>query len=463
MALRADHPAFALAVATSASAHHNAAQIATIAHDPSRSPRTRDLELYDSLDPCARAPALVRLCSHGHGHRTLGHAQHPASALAAAPADDSTASQFSFAGFGTLGIVHSSEDQADFTTSIFKPNGAGYSHAWSSDPDSRIGAQLTFDPSAKFSAVLQIVSEQNYDDTYKPHIEWANIKYRITPDFSLRLGRTVFSSFLFADFRKEGYAIPWVRPPVDLYSLVPISSSDGVDISYQWHIADAVNTLLATYGKTSSQYPTDGNAQARRQWAIADTLEYRSATVYVSYHETHLTVTPLNGFFDALRNFGSQGIALANEYDPDNKRLQFLGLGAIYDPGKYFAIAEWGTSNTHSVLGESTAWYVSSGYRWAKLTPYATYGAVKANSNTSDPGLNVAALPPYLAGPATGLNAGLNGILGSIAIQHTISAGARWDFMKNVDLKVQCDHTRMGEGSPGTLSNLQPGFPAVAR
>jgi hypothetical protein len=274
----------------------------------------------------------------------------------------------------------------------------------------------------------------------------------------VRLGRTVFSSFLFGDSRKEGYALPWVRPPVELYSLVPISSSDGVDMSYQWHIAHAVNTLLATYGKTSSKYPNGGNAQARRQWAVTDTLEYGSATVYASYHETHLTVTPLDGFFEALRNFGPQGVALADEYDQNDRRLQFFALGASYDPGQWFAMAEWGTTNLHSVLGESTAWYVSSGYRWAKLTPYVTYGAVKADSNTSDPGLNIAALPPYLAGPAAGLNAGLNAILGSIAIQHTISLGARWDFMKNVDLKVQCDHTRMGQGSPGTLSELQPDF-----
>jgi hypothetical protein len=94
----------------------------------------------------------------------------------------------------------------------------------------------------------------------------------------------------------------------------------------------------------------------------------------------------------------------------------------------------------------------------AKFTPYLTYGALKANSNTSDPGLNVSALPPALAGAGMGLNAGLNSILGSIAAQSTTSAGLRWDFVKNVDLKLQYDHTRLGAGSAGTLINLQPDF-----
>ncbi len=30
--------------------------------------------------------------------------------------------------------------------------------------------------------------------------------------------------------------------------------------------------------------------------------------------------------------------------------------------------------------------------------------------------------------------------------------------MKNLDLKLQFDHMRLGAGSPGTLRNLQPGF-----
>src|SRR5476649_776254 len=62
----------------------------------------------------------------------------------AAPAavKDPGASMFLFSAFGTLGIVHSSEDRADFTDGIFKPNGAGYTRPWSPDVDSRVGGQV---------------------------------------------------------------------------------------------------------------------------------------------------------------------------------------------------------------------------------------------------------------------------------------------------------------------------------
>jgi hypothetical protein len=378
-----------------------------------------------------------------------------------ATAEDPTASMFSFSGFGTVGAVHSSETQADFTNSIFKPNGAGYTDPWSTNVDSRLGAQVTAHFTSQLSAVVQVISEQRYDNTYRPHVEWANIKYQLTPDFSVRVGRTVLSSFLFSDTRKVGYANPWVRPPVEVYGLVPITNSDGVDASYTVQMGDFVHTIVGSFGKHNSSLPPGdlgGSAQARHIWLISDTVEYGAATVHLAYLDLHVTVPGFRGIFDAFRQFGPQGMALADKYDQDNKRVSFIGAGAMYDPGRWFVLGEWGHVDFHSVLGSSTAWYTSGGYRISKFTPYLTYSDVKLNSNSSDPGLTLSALPPSLLGPATRLNAGLGAILASAAVQRTLSVGARWDFIKNAAFKLQYDHTRMGAGSPGTLNNIQPGF-----
>src|ERR1700689_72307 len=114
-----------------------------------------------------------------------------------AGAADSAASMFSFSGFGTLGLVHSDEDQADFASNIFSPNGAGYTRPWSPGVDSKIGAQVDARFTPQISAMIQVISEQNFDNTYTPHVEWANIKYELTPELSVRIGRTVLPSFLF--------------------------------------------------------------------------------------------------------------------------------------------------------------------------------------------------------------------------------------------------------------------------
>jgi hypothetical protein len=375
-----------------------------------------------------------------------------------AAAEDPGASMFSFSGFGTLGLVHSSEDGADFAANPLQPNGAGYTRSWSPDIDSRVGAQVTARFTPQLSAMLQVISEQGDDNKFTPHVEWANITYQPTPELSVRVGRIVLPTFLLSDSRKVGYANPWVRPPAEVYSLSPIFNSDGADASYKTALGDAVNTLVGTFGKTDFGVPQGGTFDVKHLWVVADTVEYGPLTVHVAYETSSCDYHTLDSLFDAFRQFGPQGALLADKYDLDNKRAQVVTAGAMYDPGQWFMTGEWGKKNLHSAFGASSAWYLSGGYRLAKFTPYLIYAEARADTNTSDPGLNVSALPPYLAGPATGLNAALNAILASNGAQNTISIGSRWDVMKSVDLKLQYDHIDLGRGSDGMLINVQPGF-----
>jgi hypothetical protein len=371
---------------------------------------------------------------------------------------DASPSIFSFSAFGTLGVVHSSEDRADFTASSLAPDGAGSSEAWSPDVDSRLGAQVTARFTPQLSAMLQVISEQRYNDTYVPHVEWANITYQPTPELSLRIGRIVLPTFLISDSRKVAYANPWVRPPVEVYNLSPIFDSDGAYVSYKVHLGELVNTAVGTYGQTSFGYPQGGRFTVKRLRVIADTVEYGPTTLHVAYQASSYTYNTADPLFDAFRQFGPQGIALADKYNLDDKRAQVITAGALYDPGNWFVTGEWGQRSLHSAAGEAIAWYLSGGYRVAKFTPYVTYSRAKPDSNTTDPGLSLSGLPPNIAGVAAGLNAALNSLLGTLASQKTISVGARWDVIKNVDVKLQYDRINLGADSAGTLMNLQPDF-----
>ncbi len=377
---------------------------------------------------------------------------------AGACAHESDAPMFSFSGFGTLGVVHSSEKQADFTSSSLKPNGAGYTHTWSADVDSLIGVQASAEFTSKLSAVLQVIAEQNYDNTYRPHVEWANIKYQLTPDFSVRAGRTLLPTFLVADTRKVAYSYPWVRPPLEVYRQEPISASDGVDASYQFRIGDIANVLQARFGKNKTTAPAGlGSIKSKHMWGLSYTGEYHSTTLHLGYESSHITLNGLKPIFDGFRQFGSEGIALADKYEVDNKAVSLVTIGARYDPGEWFVMGEWSHLATQSIFGKATGWYVSGGYRLGKFTPYLTYGEATAD-NLSDPGLNLSTVSPSLIGTATGLNSVLNSLLGTKPVQTTFSIGGRWEVSRNSDFKLQFDHTRIGDGSTGVLINTQPGF-----
>lgn len=79
--------------------------------------------------------------------------------------------------------------------------------------DSRIGGQADARFTSQTSGVIQVISEQREDASYRPEIECANLKYELTPDLSVRVGRFVLGAFMQADSRKVGYSYPWVRPP----------------------------------------------------------------------------------------------------------------------------------------------------------------------------------------------------------------------------------------------------------
>ncbi|MEO8136548.1 MAG: hypothetical protein ABI831_21550 [Betaproteobacteria bacterium] len=375
-----------------------------------------------------------------------------------AGAVDFDTSRFSFGGFGTLGAVHSSEDQADFTSNIFKPDGAGYSDSWSADVDSLIGAQVTLNVTPRLSAVLQVIAEQNYDHSHRPHLEWANIKYQFTPDFSVRVGRSVVPTFLYSEARKVAYSYPWVRPPLEVYGLNALTNSDGVDASYRLHFGELTYTVQASAGRKDIHLADDSAVTELRDLrGISNTVEYGPLTAHIVYQKFFGTVPSVNAFFDNFREFGPQGVAIADEYDASHKLVTIFGVGVSYDPGKWFLMAEWGHNDTHSFLGRSSAWYASGGYRFGNVTPFISYAQARAN-NLSDPGLDLASLPDFLAEPATELNAVLNSILSTRTVQDTVSIGGRWDFMRNVALKLQIDRTNLGAGSSGQLINTQPGF-----
>jgi hypothetical protein len=370
---------------------------------------------------------------------------------------------FSFAGFGTFGVVHSSDHNADFTSSSYEPTGAGHTDNWSAAVDSRLGAQLTGNLTAKLSAVLQVVAQQNFDSSYTPHVEWANVQYQITPDFRVRVGRTQLPIFLEADTRLIGYAYPWARPPVEVNNLMPVTSNIGVDVSYRAAFGTLINTVQLTTGYLNAQFPAssgrgDEHVAARRILLLVDTVERGFATVHASYGQARLTVPELGPLFDAFREFGPQGIGVAERYDVDDRHIDFVGASARYDPGEWFAMSEWGRLNGHSVISNRMAWYVSGGYRLGKFTPYVTLAGLSESGNTSDPGIDTAGLPPSLAAAAAELNGALNSILAMRISQRTASIGARWDVVSGASLEAQYDHTQLGTNSQGFLTNLQPGF-----
>ena len=339
--------------------------------------------------------------------------------LANATAVETDQPKVTFGGFGTLGVSHSSMYYGDYTLDSTIPKGSSLSNSWSTTNDSRIAGHLAAQFTPKVSAVLQVVSEYNAENNYKPEIEWANLKYAFTPNVYLRVGRIVLPTFLYSDNRDVGYTYVWIHPPLELYRQLAITHSDGVDAMYRAGIGESVNTFRAIlYGENKLERPTS-KSNSKDMWGVFDTIEYGPTTAHVGYQER------------LSANENSQGIVGPWIRNSD------LSVGVQYDSGNWFAMSEWlQRESTY----KASAMYVSGSYRINKFTPFLTYVQ-------NSPGSFLPGFPQ----PSS------NSIRLANRAQRTVSLGVRWDFMKNTDFKLQYDQVKLSGDSNGFLANVPAG------
>jgi hypothetical protein len=363
-----------------------------------------------------------------------------------------------FSGFGTVGAVHSNEHGADFAGSALQAGGAGRSNSWSAGVDSLLGGQVDFRFSPRWSAVVQVVSEQRLDASYTLQVEWANITYQATPELALRVGRIALPMFVAADYRKVGYAYPWVRTPLEVYGVLPISNSDGADITWHWIGEPLRSTIHAFYGHTDVSLNQSARLRGAAIAGLSHTAEAGPFSARASVITTRITMNLFPQLFQALDTIKPQGHDITLRLANNNKRATTMSLGLSYDPGHWFVTGEAGRSKVESYLGGTRSAYVSSGWRHGNFTPYGAYARVWGRPPAGPAAVPLAGLAPGAIRTGMLVNAALAGLMRTIPSQSTLTAGIRWDVASNVALKLQHERVTPRSGSRGMLINSAPDF-----
>ena len=317
--------------------------------------------------------------------------------------------------FGTFGVLHSNQSSGDYVLEGSMPSGAGRSNEWDINNYSKVGLQLNGSFSPKTSAQLQIITAYDSSGIYQPDIEWLNFKYSITQNAYVRVGRIGLPTYFDSGNHDIGYTYTWAHPPSELYYLLSIQSSDGIDGMYRINIGEAQHSFKAFYGQNSS----DGRAittSSTGMWGIFDIVEYGQTAFHAGYQK---------------RNTTTQVIATG----VTNPAIDCtdLSFGVNYDPGNWFITSEWVQSQTRYT---ANAFYVGAGYRINKFTPFLVH-----SQNTSG------SFPQGFTPTAT------ESILASRS-QETNSIGLRWDFRKHFDIKAQFDQVTLSNNSNGYLINV---------
>jgi hypothetical protein len=294
-------------------------------------------------------------------------------ALSASAAQADFDDMVSVRGFGTAGVVHSDVEGADVTNSFFQPDGAGYTRDFDMRTLSKVAGQMNLQFTDDLSMTVQAITQYQHDRTFKPQIEWLNLKYSFTSDLSVRVGRIALPTFMVSDSRMVGYANTAARPPEELYKLAAITSSDGMDVSYSHTFGSVKNSVQAFYGTSDQEVPS-ARFEAEAIYGASYLVEVGAATFRLGYVGMNfdLEVAQLAPIFDGLRGLGAgltafgfsaagnQAFALVDKYALDDLKSSTLTVGASYDPGQWFAMTELMQYGGDGFLSDARGGYVTA-------------------------------------------------------------------------------------------------------
>ncbi len=366
---------------------------------------------------------------------------------------------FSVQGFGTLGVVYNTTDNAGFIRDLGQPKGAT---GWETATDSLVGLQVAYRPNEKFEAVVQGVSRYSYDDSFQPRITWAFAKYNVTPDVTVRAGRLGWDAYMLADSRNVGYANLWVRPPMEYFGSLQYSHLDGVDLEVRHAFGEAIASVKFYVGQADEKLPLTDNGElfdlkGIEAYGVNFTLQTPNWTHRVGaslYHNPNSLPPPFSTLIDLLRMTDDPlAPGFAEDYDIAGADTCNLNYNLAYDNGGLQAqfLANLNGSNK-KLLTNHYQLLGLLGYRIGQFTPYVMYTGTWLWDYDDSVDLSEDN-PLYFAGELLVDTSGWE--------QHSIKAGVRFDFMRNAALKLQVDSIE-AEGYPSYWRNVQPGWDADA-
>ncbi len=371
---------------------------------------------------------------------------------ASAEQAESDISPLRISGFGTLG--YSWDDRKDLAAirdfTQRPADGQNTGPSWRLD--SRLGFQMAYRFSSRVEGVFQAVARDQITNKLSSAIDLAHVDFQLAPESSLRLGRIGYGPFLMSDHRNLGYAYPWVRPPREFYSWIPIFAFDGGELVQDFIFDDSRWRFRAQLGRSSFDIPMGNDTfdfKADQLWSLSLSHQVGAWQLKAGLSGFHSTkeASPLNQLHSGLEQIATLNIAgisneaacLRQETSFKDVRIRYYTLGAAYDDGRWLLQGELGYSTTTNAIAPSSrTGYLALGRRLGDFTPFAMISASRPDKSALSPTNNWSAI-----GQADFQNTVYRVANSTRQDQETLSLGTRWDFNSRAALKMQWDHSRI--------------------
>ena len=233
--------------------------------------------------------------------------------------------------------------------------------------DNTIGLQISADMNKTVNFTGQLLAK-GVIDGYNLDAHWAFIDYHPNNNFSIRAGRLVLPVIMGSEYVDVGYAYPWVRPPMEVYSGVPMTSYSGIDILYTIEMGDNILTLQPYIGSVPPLSSIGFDMEAESGFGLNSVLQFEYGLIRAHIGNVHNTG-------------GSDDLGMFN-FEMD---IQLFAIGVDLEIGNVVLISEYmkkefaltGLEPYSKVGGE--AWFVTLGYRVGEFLPHITFASADSD------------------------------------------------------------------------------------
>lgn len=311
----------------------------------------------------------------------------------------------SISGFGSVAVGKSNNDAGY----------AGYdSERWNVSQDTLAGVQLDAKINDKAKFVTQVVANGRYD--YELAVEMAYVSYDF--DFlTARAGKLRTPMFMYSDYLDVGYAYPMLRPSQELYENLIISSYMGMDLLIPIEFEDSSLVFQPVVGI--------GEVNERDTGSVGKITLDQFLGLTAHWYIDDFTLR--GSYFSAQTDYSADE-TLVGLFD--DKKGQFISLGMQYDNGDLLAVLEGADTTLEDAFSDVRSVSGLFGYRFGSVMPYLMGSWMETTDDNKRAG------NPYLAHFSY--------------TSTSYSLGTRWDFAKNIALKVDVTYADF-DGTSGGL------------
>lgn len=363
----------------------------------------------------------------------------------------------SFSGFGTIGVVHNSNDTLQFNRELTTMSGEDL---YSYNVDSLLGLQLNVALPANLDGVVQVILKDRVSNEILDSLELFFLRYRPDRHWAIRVGRTSADLYMLSEYRNVGYAYLWSRPITEFYELSSsIAKIDGIDVSHTLDLGGGIWENKLAYGQTHSVLNSDAKNdpfEIDLENVFVFTSVFNQAPWMFRLAMSYAEVDKLNfiseevvsGLNQIPSSLWPEAKDIANQLSAEGQEIKYFALGMQYDSDSWIIQSELSYTNSDwGLLPSYYSGYISAGYRIDEVTLFGVFSHLDNSGDAivfDRPELPVQFLPPELVGQIYGLHGGSQLAVDSVrGNQSTYSAGIRWDLYPNTTVKLQWDHSRV--------------------